>query len=677
MMPTKERNQSAKSTEVVRAATFGEVVHVPLAQIVRNPWQPRRMLDPDRVGELAESIHTHGLLQPPAGRMVDKGKGLGVELQLAFGHYRVEAIRRLVDAGRWTGDVPVSVLELDDAGMFMTALTENTARTELSQLETYMAYARALEQIEGLTVQGLADSIGVDRSTLSNNLRILDLPDFVLKHVESGDMAPRAARELLAFKGKDHVHEREMAFVIEDISQTYVGTAPDWRTENVRHLMRRAIMRFDNDWRPMEGREGDHAEFGNEGGGFQREPTFDVEAFTREHGELVHILPRRDGKTRAWTCDMKEWRRLQSAATRDANKTAGTTGKVSVHKSDAGRKRAGQGKAAIARDPLVKAVRAEVPKAERGAGGELSVAEREKLGVRGEDPKVLGYKDFHESLEDLPDWFPDRAECLERCTIGAAYVTPWQGGKVQLMCTNQKNWNDKRSRGIAQLREDLNARHQAEDAEDAELVKVLGPTFTFGVDVARLTARAMLATVNFTESRPDEVSARDRQSREFDYMPNVLATAIDTLGLKVTGDPWRDSMIDREASVAALEKLGDAHVPALTAQLVVWCIRHTHLKDEYAAAVEGFGPFDHSPMDPKDAGVINFDGGLYYASLSADHPTAHIIDGSKPLCGTEALAKSMVAHRDVPQKVCARCEKVRAKREADAKAAGLEWPEVS
>jgi len=521
-----------------------------------------------------------------------------------------------------------------------------------------------------LTVQGLADSIGVDRSTLSNNLRILDLPAFVLKHVESGDMAPRAARELLAFKDKDHVHEREMAFVIEDIEGTYVGNAPDWRTENVRHLMRRAIMRYDPDWRPLEGSEGDHAEYGNEGGGFQRKPTFDVDMFKRSglpggDSPHVHILPRRDGKTRPWTCDVKAWRTWQSSATRNANIVGGTTGKASVRTSDAG-------KAALARDPLVKAVRAELPKAERGAAGELSAAEREKLGVRGE---VLGHSDFHESLEDLPDWFPDPAECLERCTIGAAYVAPWQGARVQLMCTNQKNWNDKQSRGIAQLKEALAIKQKADDAKDAQVVKVMAGCFAPMVPhVVLATARAILATVDFETTVPEGMY-RHQRIGAVDYMPQVLAFAFSTLGVKVQSGPFHDSLVDRAASLKALDKLADTDdsiaVATLTAQLVTWCIRHTHGREGFERAVIGF-----MPRAPKDAGVVDFDGGLYYASISADHPTAHIIGGSKPLCGTEALAKGMVAHRDVPQKVCARCAKVRAKREALAKAAGLEWPEV-
>ena len=657
----------AKTNGTTRAATFGQVVHTPLAQIVSNPWQPRRMLDPDKVGELAESIMVHGLLQPPAGRIVDGGKGKGVQVQLVFGHYRVEAIRRLVAAGRWTGDVPMSILELDDAGMFMTALTENSARHDLSQLEEYQAYARALKEIEGLTIQALADSIGLNRSTLSNNLRILELPKVALHHVESGDMSPRAARELLAFKSKNHTHDREIDWVVEQVVTTHLGSAADWRTEHIRKLVRNALGRFDADWRPLEVREGDVAEYGglNEGSGFAREPSFNVPDLLNDFPDDNHVLPRLDGKTRAWTCNVKEWRKRQSAATREANKAAGTTGPA-LATSESGRQREKQSNAALAKDPAVKAVRAELDKADRGTGGELSAAEREKLGVRGEPVRVFKYDEFHERLDALPDWWPDRAECLETCTIGAAYGSDYQGNPVRLFCTNQKNFNDKRSRGIAALRERLDAEREIADAQDRQLIEAAGAS-TDWPTLARVTARAILATVDFQTTAPAGFAFRPgyrdgTSTARLDYIPEVLALAFKTLDVKVKGDPFRDSMVDRQETLAALDKLADNQVVIVAAQLVTWCIRHTHTPEGFELAVEPFGLTKSEATEPEAAAPS-----YYYASLSAEHPTAHIIDGSKPLCGTEALAKSMVPRAAGDEgKVCARCSKVEARRAAEA-----------
>lgn len=660
-MTTKEK---APTNGTARAATFGQVVHTPLAQIVSNPWQPRRMLDPDKVGELAESIMVHGLLQPPAGRIVDGGKGVGVQVQLVFGHYRVEAIRRLVAAGRWTGDVPMSILELDDAGMFMTALTENSARHDLSQLEEYQAYARALKEIEGLTIQALADSIGLNRSTLSNNLRILELPKVALKHVESGEMSPRAARELLAFKSHKHTHDREIAWVIEQVNGVYVGQAPDWRTEHIRKLVRDAVGRYDTDWRPLDVREGDTADFAPEGAGYAREPNFDVPVFLGDFPDLNHVIPRRDGKAgRAWTCNVKEWRKRQSAQTREANKTAGTTG-AREPTSDTGRKREAQSTAALAKDPAVKAVRAALDKAERGTGGELSAAERLQLGVRGQPVRVFSYSDFHEGLGELPEWWPDRAECLETCTIGAAYGSDYRGDPVRLFCTNRKNFDDKRSRGIAALKERLVGDRKIADHQDHQLIGATAGS-TDWPSLARLTARAILATVDFqwTEAPGFRQHRMGTATPRVDYMPEVLRLAFQTLDVKVKGEAWNESVVDRDATLAALDKLSDNQVVIVAAQLVTWCIRHTHTPEGFEGAIEDFGPFDDSPPAEPETAAPSY----YYASLSAEHPTAHIIDGSKPLCGTEALAKSMVPRKAGDEgKVCGRCAKVEAKRAAEA-----------
>ena len=98
------------TSEKPRAATYAQVVHIPVDQIKDNPWQPRTAMDPDELQDLADSIHAHGLLQPPLARM-DLGKSGLVSYQLAFGHRRVAAIRKLIEAGLWQGDVPCSVQE--------------------------------------------------------------------------------------------------------------------------------------------------------------------------------------------------------------------------------------------------------------------------------------------------------------------------------------------------------------------------------------------------------------------------------------------------------------------------------------------------------------------------------------------------------------------------------------
>ena len=78
----------------------------------------------------------------------------------------------------------MDVAGISDEGMAVLALTENERRKELSQIEVVRAHYKAIDET-ALTIQTLADQFGIDRSTLSNHLRVLDLPDFVLQHVES------------------------------------------------------------------------------------------------------------------------------------------------------------------------------------------------------------------------------------------------------------------------------------------------------------------------------------------------------------------------------------------------------------------------------------------------------------------------------------------------------------
>ena len=157
---------------------------VDLELIDDNPWQPRQVIDPDALDELAESINQLGLLQSPLGR---RSPDVSDRIQTAFGHRRVAACRLLYQQGRWERCIDMDVADLTDEEMAVMALTENESRKQLSQIEVVRAHKRAIDETS-LSVQALADKLGMNRPTLSNNLRVLELPDFILQHVESGDL---------------------------------------------------------------------------------------------------------------------------------------------------------------------------------------------------------------------------------------------------------------------------------------------------------------------------------------------------------------------------------------------------------------------------------------------------------------------------------------------------------
>ncbi len=312
-----------------------------------NPYQPRAVLDEAYIRELADSIGDPkiGLLQNP---LVRPGKKKG-EFEMAFGHLRVEAIKVLIQEGKWEGGVPVESRDLTDADMAIIALTENVKRKNLAPIEEYRAWKRALE-IEGMTVGSLAASLHLDHSTVSNNLRLLDLPAVVLEKLDTGELSPRAAREFLVLLNLDHAHVDIMEQIVKDITLTSLGRAPDWRGPNIRHLIHEAVTgRFQEHWRPLADVTGDQDERGFTGPAIGRRPTFDVAAFKAQFPMSFHQIPLLQGEgTRTWTCDSKEWRRWQTAATRAQNKEAEATGTPAPGAKPSERD------AVLACDPMVK-----------------------------------------------------------------------------------------------------------------------------------------------------------------------------------------------------------------------------------------------------------------------------------------------------------------------------------
>ena len=281
----------------------------PLDSIFPNPYQPRRTMDPEALQELAESIATSGLLQTPIGRPLEGGN-----VQLAFGHRRVDAIRMLAGQGRWTGGAPVLLRPLTDQQMAVFALEENRKRKDISPLEEYLGYQRVVQ--DGLfTITDLATTLGIARPTLSNNLRLLNLPQVVLDRFGAGVLSAHAAREFLSLWAEDHAHQDDIAKAIEEIAHPSYN-APDWGMRNVRqHISHRVTSGNAVAWRPLSKKLPVYASYSA--------PTFDVEEFQRDFPTQVHHIPTSANESTLWTCNVREWQKRQSAATRAANKARG------------------------------------------------------------------------------------------------------------------------------------------------------------------------------------------------------------------------------------------------------------------------------------------------------------------------------------------------------------------
>ncbi len=159
---------------------------VPIGNLEPNPRQPRSRIAPERLDELCASIRESGIVQPILVRP------RGGRFQIVAGERRWRAAQKL---GLRT--VPVTVREVADERLLELALVENLQREDLSALEEAQAYQR-LQQELGLTQEEIARRVGRERSTVTNTLRLLRLPQVVRELLAEGRLEAGHARALLA-----------------------------------------------------------------------------------------------------------------------------------------------------------------------------------------------------------------------------------------------------------------------------------------------------------------------------------------------------------------------------------------------------------------------------------------------------------------------------------------------
>lgn len=172
-------------TGSTEAAAPPSQLKVGVYDIERNPFQPRREFDETEIDSLSDSIQEHGLLQPVLVRRIDE------RYQLVAGERR---LRAAIKAG-WN-EVPVQVIEADDRQTAEIAIVENLQRKDLNPLEKAASFQRYLETY-GCTQDELAKRLQIDRSTIANLIRLLELPDEVQQAVRLGQITQGHARALL------------------------------------------------------------------------------------------------------------------------------------------------------------------------------------------------------------------------------------------------------------------------------------------------------------------------------------------------------------------------------------------------------------------------------------------------------------------------------------------------
>jgi ParB family transcriptional regulator, chromosome partitioning protein len=181
--PTGSREDDGQTDEVV--------AHISLERIARNPYQPRADFDPVALDELKRSILEKGIIQPITVRRVPGG------YQLISGERRVRAAR---EAGLTR--VPAYLIRVrSDEEMLELALIENLQRERLNPIEIGISYRRLIEECQ-LTQEQVAERIGKERSTITNFLRLLKLPDEIQHEVRKGELSAGHARALLSIEDR-------------------------------------------------------------------------------------------------------------------------------------------------------------------------------------------------------------------------------------------------------------------------------------------------------------------------------------------------------------------------------------------------------------------------------------------------------------------------------------------
>lgn len=181
-----------EETEIVEkpvSEASEEVVKLPIDKVIANKFQPRTIFDEEKIGELARTIHMHGVIQPIVVRVDEDGN-----YEIIAGERRYRAMKSL----DWT-EVPAIIRQLSDRETASIALIENLQREELTAIEEANAYQNLLE-IHEITQEALAQRLGKGQSTVSNKLRLLKLPEELKQALLDRVITERHARVLLQLK---------------------------------------------------------------------------------------------------------------------------------------------------------------------------------------------------------------------------------------------------------------------------------------------------------------------------------------------------------------------------------------------------------------------------------------------------------------------------------------------
>ena len=168
-----------------------ELKLIRISDIQKNPYQPRKEFSKEKIEELAQSIKENGLIQPI---IVRQSPVIGYEILAGERRYRASIAAGLTE-------VPVIIKKLSDQDMMVHSIIENLQREDLNPIEEAKAYQSLIDK--GYTHADIAEKMGKSRPYITNLVRLLTLPDFILNEVEAGKLSQAHARLLIQLPLKE------------------------------------------------------------------------------------------------------------------------------------------------------------------------------------------------------------------------------------------------------------------------------------------------------------------------------------------------------------------------------------------------------------------------------------------------------------------------------------------
>ncbi len=191
-------NSAAAASETASEdSSGGNFRMAPVGSIAPGAFQPRINFNEERLAELTRAIQSQGIIEPLIVRRIDAPDTDGPRYELIAGERRLRAARA---AG--LESVPVVVRELDDRAALEMSLVENIVREELNAVEEGLAFFRLADHF-GLTHDEIATRVGKSRPYVGNSIRLLELPQPILKMIAKGELNSGQARPLLSLQSTE------------------------------------------------------------------------------------------------------------------------------------------------------------------------------------------------------------------------------------------------------------------------------------------------------------------------------------------------------------------------------------------------------------------------------------------------------------------------------------------